>query len=129
MEDKIDKGRKILFVLICIMLGIDGINLLLDLVTFNFGSVLTGLVRLTLSIVLYYFLYKGYGLAKLITVILLLISIVFGLVLISSSENMFIRVIMTGLCVFYAIELLIFAFSSSVKAHWQNESNYREYGA
>ncbi|HOQ01685.1 MAG TPA: hypothetical protein PK604_12885 [Acetivibrio clariflavus] len=129
MEDKIEKGRKILLVLIGIMLGIDGIYLLLDLVTFNFGSILTGLVRLTLSIVLYYYLYKGYGVAKVITVILLIISIVLGLVTISLTEDMLQNVIMAGICVYYVIWLLIITFSSSVKAHWQNERDYRGKGA
>lgn len=129
MEDKIEKGGKILFVLICILLSIDGINLLFLLVTWNFGDLLTRLVRVTLSCVLYYFLYKGHGWAKILTVNLMLISVVVGLVVLSSSEKMFLSVIMTAFCGLYVTVLLIFAFSSSVKAHWQNERNYREYGA
>lgn len=54
MEDKIEKGGKILFVIICIMLSLDGISLLFYLVTLSFGNLLTGLVRVTLSCVLFF---------------------------------------------------------------------------
>lgn len=129
MEEKIEKGRKLLFALICILLGFEGLTLLLNLITLNFVSLLKGVVRIILSGLLYYYLFKGHGWAKMLTVFLMIAAIVLGIVQISLAENMIVLVAMTPVCIFYAIALLIFAFSSSVKAHWQNERNYREYGA
>ncbi len=80
METNIEKGRNMVIIAICIMLGVSLLNFLLNQISGVNENFFVWVVRFLLTCLLCYFIYNGHSWAKWLSIVLLGITCVLSLI-------------------------------------------------
>ena len=113
------KGKIQLMVIIALLLSVSIITILFTNMWTGTGDISKQLIRLSLTIALCYFLYKGKKWAKNITVFLLGISVLFGmLVILIFLTNPFLVIVMLIYTSVYVACLIMLSASKHINEYF-----------